>query len=229
MTRKVILHEVGLRDGLQMEKQVVPLEQKDAWIRGAAGGRAWTSSRSARSSTRRRCRRWRTPTSCSARLDAGQDRRRRALGPGAEREGPGARPGLRRRDVLHGRLGQRDPQPEEHRHEHRRGHAAHHRDGAAGASAAGKKVQVSVQSAFGCGFEGPVPAERVLGMVRAVPRGGAAQHQPRRHRRPRRPGAGRAALRRGARRSTRRSSAPAISTTPTASAWPTATPPCARA
>jgi hydroxymethylglutaryl-CoA lyase len=32
---------------------------------------------------------------------------------------------------------------------------------------AGKRVQVSVQSAFGCGFEGPVPEERVLGMVRA--------------------------------------------------------------
>ena len=30
-TRKLILHEVGLRDGLQMEKQVVPLEQKIRW------------------------------------------------------------------------------------------------------------------------------------------------------------------------------------------------------
>jgi hydroxymethylglutaryl-CoA lyase len=32
---------------------------------------------------------------------------------------------------------------------------------------AGRKVQVSVQSAFGCGFEGRVPEERVLGIVRA--------------------------------------------------------------
>lgn len=32
---------------------------------------------------------------------------------------------------------------------------------------AGKRVQVSVQSAFGCGFEGPVPEDRVLGIVRA--------------------------------------------------------------
>ena len=31
----------------------------------------------------------------------------------------------------------------------------------------GKKVQVSVQSAFGCGFEGPIPEERVLEMVGA--------------------------------------------------------------
>ena len=94
---------------------------------------ASTSSRSARSSTRRRSRRWPTPTSCSARLDRrARAGRRGALGPGAEREGARARPGLRRRDVLHGRLGQRDPQPEEHRHGHRRGHRAHHRDGEAG-------------------------------------------------------------------------------------------------
>ncbi|WP_243302147.1 hydroxymethylglutaryl-CoA lyase [Geothrix oryzisoli] len=32
---------------------------------------------------------------------------------------------------------------------------------------AGRKVQVSVQSAFGCGFEGPIPEERVLGIVAA--------------------------------------------------------------
>ena len=30
----------------------------------------------------------------------------------------------------------------------------------------GKRVQVSVQSAFGCGFDGPIPAERVIGIVR---------------------------------------------------------------
>lgn len=32
---------------------------------------------------------------------------------------------------------------------------------------AGKAVQVSVQSAFGCGFEGPIPESRVLNIVRA--------------------------------------------------------------
>ena len=35
------------------------------------------------------------------------------------------------------------------------------------AKAAGRRVQVSVQSAFGCGFEGPIPEERVLGIVAA--------------------------------------------------------------
>ncbi len=32
---------------------------------------------------------------------------------------------------------------------------------------AGKKVQASVQSAFGCGFEGPIPQEKVLSLVKA--------------------------------------------------------------
>jgi len=35
------------------------------------------------------------------------------------------------------------------------------------AQAAGKKVQASVQSAFGCGFEGPIAKEKVLDIVRA--------------------------------------------------------------
>jgi len=34
------------------------------------------------------------------------------------------------------------------------------------AMASGKRIQVSVQSAFGCGFEGPVPPEKVIGIVR---------------------------------------------------------------
>lgn len=33
------------------------------------------------------------------------------------------------------------------------------------AMSAGKKVQVSVQSAFGCGFEGKIPEERVIGII----------------------------------------------------------------
>ena len=43
------------------------------------------------------------------------------------------------------------------------------------AVAAGRAVQVSVQSAFGCGFEGPIPEERVLGMVRAYLEAGLRQ------------------------------------------------------
>ena len=35
------------------------------------------------------------------------------------------------------------------------------------AMAAGKRVQASVQSAFGCGFEGPIPQQAVLEIVKA--------------------------------------------------------------
>ncbi len=34
MEREIIIHEVGMRDGLQMEKQVVPMAQKAKWIEG---------------------------------------------------------------------------------------------------------------------------------------------------------------------------------------------------
>jgi hydroxymethylglutaryl-CoA lyase len=40
---------------------------------------------------------------------------------------------------------------------------------------AGKPVQVSVQSAFGCGFEGRIPEERVLALVRAYLEAGLKQ------------------------------------------------------
>jgi hydroxymethylglutaryl-CoA lyase len=40
------------------------------------------------------------------------------------------------------------------------------------ALSSGKRVQVSVQSAFGCGFEGRVPEERVLGLVEAYAENG---------------------------------------------------------
>jgi hydroxymethylglutaryl-CoA lyase len=43
------------------------------------------------------------------------------------------------------------------------------------ALAAGKKVQVSVQSAFGCGFEGPVAQEKVLDIIRAYLQAGIHQ------------------------------------------------------
>ena len=62
----IVIHEVGPRDGLQVERRVVPTEVKEAWIRGLMALRAWTSSRWAPSSTRTRSPRWPTPTSCSA-------------------------------------------------------------------------------------------------------------------------------------------------------------------
>ena len=151
---------------------------------------------------------------------------RHALRPRPQREGARARHGLRRRDVLHGRLGQRDAQPEEHRHGDRGGRTSASSRWREGALAAGKRVQVSVQSAFGCGYEGPVPKDQVLAIVKTYLDAGlrnisladTAGHAHARR--------GRGALRRDPRASTAGAEWPATSTTPTASPWPTATRRC---
>ena len=36
-TRRLLVHEVGLRDGLQMEKRTVPTEQKIVWAEALLG------------------------------------------------------------------------------------------------------------------------------------------------------------------------------------------------
>lgn len=89
---------------------------------------------------------------------------------------------------------------------------------------AGREVQVSVQSAFGCGFEGPIAEERVLGIVRAYLDAGLCRSAW-----PTRPGT---PTRRRSRACSGRSSssrptcsAPATSTIRTASAWRTSTRP----
>ena len=35
--RKITIHEVGPRDGLQVEKQVVPTDVKERWVRSLMG------------------------------------------------------------------------------------------------------------------------------------------------------------------------------------------------
>ena len=91
------------------------------------------------------------------------------------------------------------------------------------ALAAGKRVQVSVQSAFGCGYEGPVPKERVVAIVKTFLDAGlrglsladtAGHATPDDVARP---------LQRASALSTRRPSGRATSTTPTASPSRTAT------
>jgi len=37
VTNPIVVHEVGLRDGLQMEQQTVPLEQKITWVEKLMG------------------------------------------------------------------------------------------------------------------------------------------------------------------------------------------------
>jgi hydroxymethylglutaryl-CoA lyase len=164
-TPKIILHEVGLRDGLQMEKQVVPLEQKIRW----------------------------TETLLAAGVDIIQ--LGSFVHPGKVPQmadtdalfkhfsAPGRKPagavlsglvlnekGLERGLACGVDLFCMGVSASETHSQKNTGMSIADATTriiamAKQAAGAGKKVQLSVQSAFGCGFEGKVPPERVLKTV----------------------------------------------------------------
>lgn len=162
----VVLHEVGLRDGLQMEAQSVPTERKLGWVYALAG--AGLDIIQVGSFVH--------PGKVPQMADT--DQLFRELG------APGARPpgvvlsglvlnekGLERglacgvdmvcmgvsASETHSRKNTGMPVAEATDRIIAMAHQA---------VSAKKSVQVSVQSAFGCGYEGAVPSDRVLGLVR---------------------------------------------------------------
>jgi hydroxymethylglutaryl-CoA lyase len=163
--RSIIVHEVGPRDGLQVEKQVVPTEKKLEWIRAAmAAGVDIVQVGS-----------FVHPEKVPQMADT--DSLFRTLG--VEKKGETILSGL----VLNEKglerglacgvemfcLGVSASDTHSRKNTGMSTEEAQARIVAAArqAVAAGKAVQVSVQSAFGCGFEGRIPEERVLGIVRA--------------------------------------------------------------
>ncbi|MDH3275622.1 MAG: hydroxymethylglutaryl-CoA lyase [Gammaproteobacteria bacterium] len=162
---QIVIHEVGPRDGLQMERDVVPIETKEDWIRRAmesgvdivqVGSFVHPVKVPQMADTDELIRRLvgnKKPGVTIAGLALNERGVERGLECGVEMLCLGAsasethslkNTGMATKDAM------------------RRIIAA-----AEQAVAAGKKVQVSVQSAFGCGFEGPIPEERVLEMVGA--------------------------------------------------------------
>ena len=161
--RKIVLHEVGPRDGLQMERQVVPTDQKLRWIRSLiatgvdvvqVGSFVHPEKVPQMADTDRLFAQLRGGRPAGVVLSAlvlnerGLDR---ALAAGVELlcMGVSASETHSRKNTGMGIAEASD------------------RIIAIGCRArdAGLKVQVSVQSAFGCGYEGPVPEERVLMLV----------------------------------------------------------------
>lgn len=162
---EIRIHEVGLRDGLQIEKQVVPLEKKIAWVEGllAAGiGMIQLGS-------------FVNPERVPQMADSDQ----LFAHFGREGEKPSAavlsglvlnEKGLERGmacgvDMFCMGVSASDT--------HSRKNTGRGTDEAIGqiiamahaALKARKRVQASIQSAFGCGFEGPIAPERVLSIV----------------------------------------------------------------
>jgi len=161
---RIILHEVGPRDGLQMEGQVVPIEKKEAWIRGLmdsgvdivqVGSFVHPEKVPQMADTDELFRRLagkKSPVILSA-LVLNEKGLERGLACGVDMFCMGASA-----SDTHSRKNTGMESAE----------AARRIIGMAkAAAAAGRKVQVSVQSAFGCGFEGAVDEERVLAVARA--------------------------------------------------------------
>jgi hydroxymethylglutaryl-CoA lyase len=163
--KHILVHEVGPRDGLQMEKQVVPLAIKEGWIRGAmdagvdivqVGSFVHPEKVPQMADTDELFRRLtadKTASTILSGLVLNEKGLERGLACGVEMFCLGASA-----SETHSRKNTGMGTEE----------ATQRIIGAAKqAVAAGKKVQVSVQSAFGCGFEGPIAEARVLDMVRA--------------------------------------------------------------
>ena len=163
--KHIIVHEVGPRDGLQMERQVVPTDIKEGWIRrtmesgvdvvqvGSFVHPLKVPQMADTDELIRRLVKDKHSPVILAGLALNERGMERGLACGVEMFALGASASETHSQKNTG-MASAD---------------ATHRIITAGkkALAAGKKVQVSVQSAFGCGFEGPVSEDRVLEMVAA--------------------------------------------------------------
>jgi hydroxymethylglutaryl-CoA lyase len=162
---RIVIHEVGPRDGLQMEKQAVPIDRKEAWIRSVmesgvdivqVGSFVHPEKVPQMADTDELFRRLTAGKQSAVALSGlvlNEKGLERGLACGVEMFCMGAS-ASETHSVKNTGMGTAEA-------------TRRIAEAATRAVAAGRKVQVSVQSAFGCGFEGPVPEERVLGMVRA--------------------------------------------------------------
>jgi hydroxymethylglutaryl-CoA lyase len=164
--QELFLHEVGLRDGLQMEKQVVPTDKKIAWAEALVASGVDILQLGS----------FVHPEKVPQMADAD-----RLFG---HFSGPGRKPAkvvlsglvLNEKGLERGLLcgvemfcmGVSASETHSRKNTGMGIEEANRRIIAIAqeAVAAGKRVQVSVQSAFGCGYEGRVPKERVVSIAK---------------------------------------------------------------
>ncbi len=160
----VLIHEVGPRDGLQVERAVVPLETKLDWIGRVIGSGVdivqvgsfvHPGKVPQMADTDELFRRLTTPARTSGAILSGLVLNERGLERGMHC------------GVEMFCLGVSASETHSRKNTGMGTEEATRRIIATAleATRAGKEVQVSVQSAFGCGFEGPVPEDRVMGIV----------------------------------------------------------------
>ena len=162
---QIVIHEVGLRDGLQMEKQTVPTEQKIKWVETLIGSGVDIIQLGS----------FVHPAKVPQMADT-DDLFKHFTSP--ERKPKNVvlsglvlnEKGFERGEACGVEMYCMGASASETHSQKNAGmSSAEATDriiaAAKQAIAAGKRVQVSVQSAFGCGFEGRVPMARVLSMV----------------------------------------------------------------
>ncbi len=164
--RKIVLHEVGLRDGLQMEPEVVPTAQKIAWAEALLatgvdvvqlGSFVHPGKVPQMADTER----------LFAHFTAPERRPKGVVLSGLVLNEKGLERGLAAGVDLFC-MGVSASETHSRKNTGMSIADASRRIVAMAKTAlsSGKGVQLSVQSAFGCGYEGPVPRERVLAIAR---------------------------------------------------------------
>jgi hydroxymethylglutaryl-CoA lyase len=168
--RPVLIHEVGLRDGLQSEKQIVPTVLKADWLERLLGAgldlvQVGSFVNPAKvpqmADTDELFRRFRDQPRGGTRLSAlvlNEKGLERALEGGVDLVCVGAS-ASETHSVKNAGVGSAEA-------------VARILSVADAARKAGLEVQASVQSAFGCGFEGPVAETKVMGIVAAYVQAG---------------------------------------------------------
>jgi hydroxymethylglutaryl-CoA lyase len=162
---EIVIHEVGLRDGLQMEKQVVPLERKIAWIKNLIEAGVDIIQVGSFVHPEKVPQMADTDKLFAFFKEPGHKPRHVALSGLVLNE-----KGLERGEACGVDMYAMGVSASETHSRKNAGMStaeALRRITAMAQTVAktGKKVQVSVQSAFGCGFEGAIPEERVLMIV----------------------------------------------------------------
>lgn len=163
--KHIVVHEVGPRDGLQMERQVVPIDTREDWIRRTMESGVDIVQVGS----------FVHPVKVPQMADTDElikrllkDKRSSTILAGLALNERGVDRGMEC-GVEMFCLGASASETHSLKNTGMASMDATRRIAGAGQKvlAEGKRVQVSVQSAFGCGFEGPVAEERVLEMVAA--------------------------------------------------------------
>ena len=163
--KKIVIHEVGLRDGLQVEKTVVPMEQKIKWVEALIESGITIIQLGSFVNPQKVPQMADTDTLFS--YFAGEGKKPAGVTmSGLVLNEKGLERGMSCGVDLFC-MGVSASETHSMKNTNMSTAEASERITAMAVQAmkAGKRVQASVQSAFGCGFEGPIPEENVLKII----------------------------------------------------------------